>query len=189
MCAQVSRLCWLCDGTCIHHDSVRYFLRRCGLNTCIQYLSGLPGFASALLDPTVTAGPLTRGVARAVEWSVQKGAGVVGDLSDLVEVLKRHPATGHLVQEGPRCFCNKFPASLCHFYCCTEQSCNQYATCRRVMLDVDTRELVFTVLSGINAEMVQGLKLLQDSTNLDMEQVRAPQVIRNDYDQADIQNS
>ena len=72
---------------------------------------------------------LTRGGggAAAVEWSLQKGGGVVGDLSDLAQVLKRHPATSQPVQQGPRCFCT------------------QYDVCRRVMMNVDMRELVFTI--------------------------------------------
>ena len=154
-------------------------LRRCGLNTCIQYFSGLPGFADALLDASLTARPLTRAVATAVQRSLAEGPSVVGDLSQLIELLRKHPGTRQRIQEGPRCFLTN--CASCHASSAIllpEQLQTKHSACSGVLVDVDVRELVEYFLQAIHGEVTQAMQELQTSLQIDLDQVRAPQLAR-----------
>ena len=64
-----------------------------------------------MLDAVHSVTSVTRAVGIAVQRSLLDGPDVIGDLSDLIKVLKRHPDTKQLVKEGPRCFVTTLPAA------------------------------------------------------------------------------
>lgn len=64
----------------------------------------------ALLDTTCSEGSVTRAIDVTVKRSLAQGPGMVGDLSQLVNVLKMNPATELLIQEGSRCFATTCPS-------------------------------------------------------------------------------
>lgn len=67
---------------------------------------------------------MTRAIGVPVERTLAQGPGMVGDLSQLIDVLKMNSATEQLVQEGSRCFATTCPSCKKLWGPCCQDCCN-----------------------------------------------------------------